>query len=200
MFKKSTIYPFLVAGMIFSYSACKKNLSGQDPLSQLPPLTTKGLNTFGCLVNGKALIIEKPLGDYGLSHGCTYAFSYPGANKPFGFLVWGEDKPTGCDLTSVGIDLDSVDLKSGDSFALTAWSDATGAFIAGKKYGRCIISTTCPWWTTYYTTNTVSGEATIVFIDTVNQIASGTFWFDAINVPGDTIHVREGRFDMHYTN
>ena len=112
--------------------------------------------------------------------------------------MWGEDKPTGCDLTSVSIGLDSVNLKSGDSFALTAWRDSTGTFLAGKKHGVCMIAPTCPGWTFYYTTNTVSGEVLIVYLDRVNYIASGTFWFDAINVPGDTVHVREGRFDMQY--
>ncbi len=199
MFKMSTIYPLLFTGMIFPYSGCKKNSSG-DPLSQLPPLTTKGLNTFGCLVNGKALVPEKPLDDIGRPYACSYTYSYPGTSQPFGFLVAGEDKPRACDITNVTIDLDGVDLKSGDSFALTDWSGATGTFLAGKKYAICMIGPTCPGWTTYYTTNTVSGEVTIVFMDSVNNIASGTFWFDAINVPGDTVHVTDGRFDMHYTN
>ena len=198
MFKISTISLLLFAGMIFSYSGCKKNSPG-DPLSQLPPLTTKGLNTFGCLVNGKVLVPEELLTDLGPPYACSYVYSYPGTSTPFGFLVGGTDKSSPCDWTSVTIDLDSVDLKSGDSLALTDWRDSTRAFL-GKKYGSCMIVTACPGWTDYYTTNTVSGEATIVFMDPVNQIASGTFWFDAINVPGDTVHVREGRFDMHYTN
>lgn len=200
MSKMSAIYLLLCAGMIFLYSDCKKNSSGNDPISQLPPFTTKGLNTFGCLVNGKALILEKPWGDIGPFYACTYQYLYADTSKPYGFVVWGKDKPRACDFTDVSIGLDSVNLKSGDTFMLTAWRDSTGTFLAGKKYGVCTIVTTCPGMTTYYTTNTVSGEVTIVFLDPVNQIASGTFWFDAIDVPGDTVHVREGRFDMHYTD
>jgi hypothetical protein len=30
-------------------------------------------------------------------------------------------------------------------------------------------------------------------------IASGTFWFTAVNDKGDTVKVTNGRFDVHYT-
>ncbi len=44
-----------------------------------------------------------------------------------------------------------------------------------------------------------TGELFIKKLDTVNQIVSGTFWFDAINSNGQKVEVREGRFDVRYT-
>jgi hypothetical protein len=42
---------------------------------------------------------------------------------------------------------------------------------------------------------------TILKLDTVNNIISGTFQFDAINENDDTdtIKIREGRFDVKFT-
>ena len=34
----------------------------------------------------------------------------------------------------------------------------------------------------------------------INYIVSGTFWFDVIDFQGNLHQIREGRFDMQYTN
>lgn len=49
------------------------------------------------------------------------------------------------------------------------------------------------------TNDLVKGELDLKKFDTVNQIASGTFWFTAVNDKGDTVKVTNGRFDVHYT-
>jgi len=36
-------------------------------------------------------------------------------------------------------------------------------------------------------------------LDVENNIVSGTFWFDAVNDPREIVEVREGRFDMRFT-
>ncbi|WP_425413758.1 hypothetical protein [Psychroflexus tropicus] len=37
-------------------------------------------------------------------------------------------------------------------------------------------------------------------LDTDNQIVSGTFWFDVEHpTTGEVLEIREGRFDMQYT-
>jgi hypothetical protein len=35
-------------------------------------------------------------------------------------------------------------------------------------------------------------------LDLANSIISGTFWFDAINTAGETVEIRQGRFDWNY--
>ncbi|MGC8751863.1 DUF6252 family protein [Hydrotalea sp.] len=51
----------------------------------------------------------------------------------------------------------------------------------------------------YSTNHFVTGELNIKKLDTVNQIVSGTFWFDAVNANGQKVQIREGRFDVRYT-
>ena len=51
-----------------------------------------------------------------------------------------------------------------------------------------------------YTSTEHLGEVTITKLDTVNQIVSGTFWFDIAHpVTGEIVEIREGRFDMPYS-
>jgi hypothetical protein len=50
----------------------------------------------------------------------------------------------------------------------------------------------------YITNSIVKGEITFTRFDLVNQIVSGTFWFDAVNKDGVMVEVREGRFDVHF--
>lgn len=40
------------------------------------------------------------------------------------------------------------------------------------------------------------GELTIKKLDFDNQIMAGTFWFDAVDTFGNTVEVRDGRFDL----
>ncbi len=42
------------------------------------------------------------------------------------------------------------------------------------------------------------GELKINKLDEINQIVSGTFWFDALNEKGEKVEVREGRFDVKF--
>ena len=199
---KNILKIFLPFCLIFilAFSGCRKKNASGSQISQLPPLTTRGLNTFGCLVNGKALVPEEPIGDIGPYYACTYQYLYADTSKPYDFAVWGKDKPSACIFSDVAIGLDSVNIKTGDVYDLTAWADSTGHFVDGRKHASYIVTSSCLDMKTYYTTNAVRGQITIVLLDPVNQIASGTFWFDAIFAPGDTVHVTEGRFDMHYTD
>jgi len=50
----------------------------------------------------------------------------------------------------------------------------------------------------YFTNSIKTGVLKITRLDLSNSIISGTFWFDAINQAGETVEVREGRFDWNY--
>lgn len=50
----------------------------------------------------------------------------------------------------------------------------------------------------FYTDETNRGQLVIKRFDEVNQIISGTFWFDAKNKVGKIVQIREGRFDMSF--
>ena len=51
----------------------------------------------------------------------------------------------------------------------------------------------------YKTTMQYYGELKVSHFDQENNIASGTFWFNAKEVnTGEIIHITEGRFDMQF--
>ena len=51
-----------------------------------------------------------------------------------------------------------------------------------------------------FDTNEITiGQLNLKRFDETNQIASGTFWFNAVNANGEIIKVTEGRFDVHFT-
>ena len=49
-----------------------------------------------------------------------------------------------------------------------------------------------------YTTETDTGRLQITFLDTIQQIVSGTFSFNVTDREGQVIYITDGRFDMHY--
>lgn len=52
----------------------------------------------------------------------------------------------------------------------------------------------------FYTTDSIhSGELYITKLDPINQIVSGTFWYDVIDTNGITHKIRDGRFDVNFT-
>jgi len=53
---------------------------------------------------------------------------------------------------------------------------------------------------TIYTSEEYTGELIIIKLDFTNHIVSGTFWFDIQHpVTGETIQIRDGRFDTIFT-
>nr|WP_315258204.1 hypothetical protein [uncultured Flavobacterium sp.] len=51
-----------------------------------------------------------------------------------------------------------------------------------------------------YTTNTINtGELKIAKLDFTNNIVSGTFWYDVKDNNGVIHQIRDGRFDMQFT-
>lgn len=51
----------------------------------------------------------------------------------------------------------------------------------------------------YITTSEITGEMTITKLDFEKHIVYGTFWFDILLPNGEIVEVREGRFDMQFT-
>ena len=174
----------LAASFILLSSSCKKNKS-DNPIDQLPPETQTGANTFGCLVDGKVFL---PKGDpFG---GPIIKAQYQFVNGKQGFGISGRrsDGETG---QLVGIIGDSVRVEIG-TFNLTSLS--AGKFRGGYTYSDL----TNPIGISYYTNEIQTGQLTIKKFDIINQIVSGTFWFDAKNSSGQIVQVREGRFDLPY--
>ena len=188
---KVSLISFLI---LFTFYSCKKH-KPTNPIDQLPAATQTGANTFGCLVNGEAVVIHKPFLDLSPDFGSSYILTYSSITG-YVFGVSGLDKVDGCHFKGVGLQLDSVQLHQGEIYPLN-----TGRVRYGKV-GMVNIASGCPPspLLMYTTDSVVTGEMTITHFDQQKQIVSGTFSFDAVEITiGDTVHVTDGRFDMKYT-
>jgi hypothetical protein len=161
---------------------CKKNNS--DPIEELPPETQTGANTFGCLIDGKIFLPKgNPLA------GPIKKASYQLVNGKYSLLISGSN--TSSNITKgVGMQGDSIIISTG-TFELVEYN------VKGKLSGS-YAEFESGNINDYFTNNINRGQLTITKFDTVNQIISGRFWFDAKNSNGQIVQVREGRFDMPY--
>jgi hypothetical protein len=55
----TTKYLLLISTVIFLAASCNKD-DTPPPEPELPPLTTEGLNTLGCYINGEPWVAEIP--------------------------------------------------------------------------------------------------------------------------------------------
>ncbi len=199
---KSTVYKTLTRYMklihsfiilcisLFFITACKKH-TFTPAVDQLPAETQTGANTFGCLVNGK---VFKPHGS-GLTPflGCFYQNLYGTDDPGYHFGLYAFDKSNVQDFASVEVGLDSIEIKENLIIPLTKY------LIPGYgdgQYGHYKAGQT---GILYHTNDNLKGELNVKHFDSVNQIMSGTFWFNAVSNNGDTVKITDGRFDMHYT-
>ena len=189
---KFTLISFLFL-FLFTFYSCKKQ-KPSNPIDQLPPATDTGAHTFGCLVNGEAVVIHKSFGDLSPDFGSQYQLAYNSiSGYVFGVSIL--DLVDGCHFKGVGLLLDSMQLQ------VTNYPLNTGRIKYGK-FGYVNISNGCGSspFLMYTTDSAVTGQMTITHFDQQKQIVSGTFYFDAVEATsGDTVHVTDGRFDMNYT-
>jgi|ERR1035437_6951454 hypothetical protein len=184
---QSLLIYFLVL-TVLTASMCKKK--PVDPIDQLPPETQTGANTFGCLVNGEVLI-PKGSSLSGPNLACIYQYLITGTPAGYTFALGATDKKDPCNIKTVGFGFDSVVMKRG-IYLLRLRKNGQGG--GAVRMGMCNMTSN-----NFDTNESITGELNLKNFDEANQVASGTFWFNAINSNGDTIKVTNGRFDMHYT-
>jgi hypothetical protein len=142
-------------------------------LEKLPPITQTGKNTFGCLVNGKALVVSNT--------------SKQTAIFQQGQLQLGATLDKNGDVESVSISL--IDpLSENEILPFDA-----NKYYAG--YSLIIGNSIC----IYQYDGTFIGAIIFSKIDRINYIISGTFEFSTVTQGCDTIRITDGRFDMQYT-
>ena len=161
------------------FSCCNND---DDNPQALPPATQTGAGTFACYVNGKSFIDTS--GGY---FNCFYQFT--GGEYYFG--IQGAD--TVGMITGVGLGTDKKQIEQGITYQLIEPTD-------GNANGGTGITQSISSGTISYTNLQYTGELTITKLDFTNHIVSGTFWFDVENpYTGETIQIREGRFDTLFT-
>lgn len=182
---------FLIFFATFSLSCCDKD-DDKTPLEQLPPATTTGANTAGCLVNGKAFL-PKGSSQFGPILSCFYQQDLDGYHFGLNIIEKGSNENK-----SINISTNPLRLIENTTYNLTQQTNNGSNY--NSNFGEFWITSNINNSIQYITTNLSKGEIKIMKLDTQLKIISGTFWYDAVNASGEKIEIREGRFDMHYIN
>jgi hypothetical protein len=113
---------FLLFGIAISICAsCGRHNDPPSELSKLPPATQSGANTFGCLVNGHALVP----GNEANSYQCNYIF-YKG---DYFFTADGAQHTADGDINSVDISTDSLAIAEGQSYTFKTFGTIKSASV-----------------------------------------------------------------------
>lgn len=175
----------ILSGFLLSASCKKHAVQPVNQLSLLPAATQTGARTFGCLVNGVAFVPKNASIIEGPHLQCNYIL----LNGGHYFTLVLSNNYNGL-VKGIRVGTDSLAIAQGQNYKLTTYAmgNADAAYsLFGTDNRR------------YLTNDAVSGVLTITKLDPATQIVSGTFYFKAINAPGDTVSVTDGRFDMPYT-
>lgn len=161
--------------------SCKKEVT------ELPPATQTGANTFGAKVNGNFWI---PQG-FGPAPASNLLEAIRlGPN----FYIRARNFASSPNETEFEIFI--KDLTGPGTYSLNTTMAARSTAASYGFYVKRNFSPISEW----LTSATYSGSVTITFMDTTNNILSGTFQFTAEDVfgTGTPITVSEGRFDVKY--
>lgn len=178
--KTNYLVLFLFAAFCCLGVQCKEDEPDKiEELAKLPPATTKGLNTFGCLINGKAwpadIVGQRVIQVY--YYDSEFFLQYLINNGSF-------------DMNSA-ISLRTDDIKDTGVFYIK-YRDFDKDF-ANVYYSDIFYSSS-----DQINVND-SARVQINRLDTVKHILSGTFSFSLKNMSGTKqVNVEHGRFDYFY--
>jgi hypothetical protein len=180
----------LILFITFSLICCNKD-EDKSPIEQLPPVTTTGANTAGCLVNGVAFL-PKGSSQFGPTLSCFYQQLQDGYHLGLSIV-----EKSSTENKSINISLNPQQLNENVTYVLGLRTNNTTNY--NSNFGEYIITNNINAGKEYRTNDSNRGEIKITKLNTQLRVISGTFWYDAF-LAGEKIEVREGRFDMHYIN
>ncbi|MFS4483930.1 hypothetical protein ACKGJY_12995 [Hyunsoonleella sp. 2307UL5-6] len=172
----------------FALIACKSDDDNntQNPLSQLPPMTTTGENTIGCLVNGE------PFTDSGLMNN-FYQFVN---GESVLAINWEQGTTNNSKRGQIAIS--NIEIVEGETYIINIsdfleddYNGSSGTFTTNtpQLFGQ------------FETDQDNTGFITFIRFDDTNNIMSGTFQFEAKEITtGQIISITNGRFDLTFTN
>ena len=153
--------------------------NSQNPIDQLPPATQTGENTFGCLLDGLAFIPSGGINPLD----CQYQF----VDGAYYFNLQGNKEDANFNLIRLSLSANARELQEGETYQLI--ENEVGNIFARYSFNS----------NATFTSQSHLGTLIINNLDLNNQIVSGTFSFDIIDFEGNLRQIREGRFDMQYT-
>lgn len=148
----------------------------KSELEKLPPLTTTGEETFGCLINGRAFVSR-----------------HSGDNR----AVFQNGQLVFSNVIDDAVGLEQVSFNTGDPLEentkyIFERTESRPWALAGYD----IINDTIHCL--YGFDDTINGSLLFAKIDRLKWIVSGTFEFSTVIQGCDTVHITDGRFDLKY--
>jgi hypothetical protein len=166
----------LLLSVFGGFTSCELFSNNDEPkteLEKLPPITQEGKNTFGCLVNGRALVTTNTMQITAIYQGGGVQLSGGDEGKDY-------DK----DIKIVLND----PLVEGEIYLLTNPPSYRAQYRDEVSTGICL----------YEYGDTYEGHLIFLKIDKTKYIISGTFEFSTVTQGCDTIRITNGRFDVQY--
>lgn len=168
----------LVIATLLFLSSCDLSNIKHDP--KLPPITTEGNNTFGCLVNGEIFIPEAPAG-----YGSGVYGEWQSLTDTVGVNIYASNVTT--KQTLIISIFDTPNLQVGKIYRLSK-TNLTIDYVDYSKKPSC-----------YYKT-IIDANIKLLKFDLTNpqrKIIAGTFEYTMSSTDCmDTINTTEGRFDI----
>lgn len=174
------IYLFFALTLVLSCCNKKDDEPALPAVAQLPPATQTGANTFGCLLDGQ---VFKPGTSVTNPIDCTYQF----VGGSYYLTLQATRRYVNDNIVLIGCGTEKLQIAEGQTYQLFERLD-------GNAYGKFFFNVSFN-----YTSIIQTGQLKITFHDPVNQILSGTFWYDILDAQGNLHQIREGRFDMRYS-
>jgi hypothetical protein len=166
----------------FALMSCDKD---DDAPQTLPEATQTGRGIFACYVNGKPFI-DNSGSPNGISFNCYYQL----VNGEYYFGIGGQKIVD--DLRTVNLFTTAKTLAEGEFLILQENLD-------GNAWGAARFNTQTIGGDESYTNSEYTGELYITKFDFENRIISGTFSMNIQHpVSGETVEIREGRFDTRF--
>jgi hypothetical protein len=171
----------IVAIILFLFASCKKTVT------ELPPATQTGANTFGAKVNGELWVPQS----FGPIHDNTILEAEFFNNK---LLINARNFSRSPNETEFEINITNV--TGPGTYIMNTDMTLPVSYANYGYYVKRNVSPQDEW----ITSSTHTGVVMLTKVDTVNRIISGTFSFEGVslyNAP-QTISITDGRFDVKY--
>lgn len=171
----------LLLSLATTISCCNKDDDNPptEPIDQLPPATQIGAGTFGCLLDGEVFLP----GNIPNKLDCVYQY----VNNGYYFSLQGSKRDSDNNIIRISLNTKSKEIRQNGTYRLleNINENAYGSFYYNLNFS--------------FTNHTYSGELKITKLDFDNHIVAGTFWFDVKDSEGVVHEIRDGRFDVQFT-
>jgi hypothetical protein len=177
--KKLQKFSFFI--LLLIVSCCSKD-DEQPPkpvteIDKLPPATQIGAEKVGCLFDGKAFLPE--------SNNTINCFYQLVSGDYYFSMSFGNTNSNSIPV-ALGVGAKKLQIAQGVEYNLYEFADGntSGSYFNGFDN---------------FTSQENTGKLYISKLDFTNNIVSGTFWYDIKDNFGVLHQIREGRFDLHFT-